>query len=62
MNKKFGRFLGSYNELGVEIELYQDGNQVYWVAGGEILPGRTIHVDDVPQFIEKIQKIGKTVK
>ena len=59
ISKKFGKPLGEYQESGKPVKVYQDGNQIYFVKGGKILPDMTMHVDDIDQLLEMLDTVIK---
>lgn len=56
-SKKFGKLLGEYVESGKTVKVYQDGNQIYFVKGGKILPDMTMHVDDIEELLTMLDTI-----
>ncbi len=56
-SKKFGKLLGEYAENGKAVKVYQDGNQIYFVKAGKILPDMTMHVDDIDELLAMLESI-----
>ena len=50
-SKKFGKPLGSYEDKGKTVIIYEDGNQIYFVKDGKIMPDMTIHTDDIEELL-----------
>lgn len=50
-SKKFGKPLGSYEDKGKTVIIYEDGNQIYFVKDGKIMPDMTLHVDDIEELL-----------
>lgn len=56
-SKKFGTLLGEYDEGGKPVKVYQDGNQIYFVKAGKIMPDMTMHVDDIEELLTMLDTI-----
>ena len=59
VSKKFGNLLGEYEENSKVVRVYQDGNQIYFVKGGKILPDMTMHTDDIDELLKMLDTVIK---
>jgi len=59
VSKKFGELLGEYEESGKAVKVYRDGNQIYFVKGGKILPDMTMHIDDIDELLAMLDTVIK---
>lgn len=56
-SKRFGTLLGEYLDGSAKVKVYQDGNQIYFVKAGKILPDMTMHVDDLEELLTMLETI-----